>query len=253
MGSHMLLKGKTAVISGAAGVRGIGFKTAQLFAEHGARVAILDLDAKAAEAAAQSIGPDHLGLACDVVDHAACQTAIAAVVKAFDHIDILINNAGITQPLKIMDISGENWDRVLDVNLKGILNLSQAVIPHMRARKSGSIACMASVSGQRGGGVFGGPHYAAAKAGVMGLAKAMARELGPDHIRVNSVAPGLIATDITGDKLTDEMKAKIIEGIPLSRLGQTQDVAGIYLFLASDLSAYVTGATIDVNGGMLIH
>ena len=105
----------------------------------------------------------------------------------------------------------------------------------------------------RGGGVFGGPHYAAAKAGVMGLAKAMARELGPDHIRVNSVAPGLIATDITGDKLTDAMKAKIIEGIPLGRLGQTVDVAGIYLFLASDLSAYVTGATIDVNGGMLIH
>jgi len=253
MGILMLLKGKTAVISGAAGVRGIGFKTAQLFAEHGARVAILDLDAKAAESAARSIGPDHLGLACDVADHAACQSAIAAVVKAFDHIDILINNAGITQPLKIMEISGENWDRVLDVNLKGILNLSQAVIPHMRARKSGSIACMASVSGQRGGGVFGGPHYAAAKAGVMGLAKAMARELGPDNIRVNSVAPGLIATDITGDKLTDEMKAKIIEGIPLSRLGQTQDVAGIYLFLASDLSAYVTGATIDVNGGMLIH
>ena len=123
----------------------------------------------------------------------------------------------------------------------------------MRSRQSGSIACMASVSGQRGGGVFGGPHYAAAKAGVMGLAKAMARELGPDHIRVNSVAPGLIATDITGDKLTDDMKAKIIEGIPLGRLGQPQDVAGIYLFLASDLSAYVTGATIDVNGGMLIH
>ena len=249
----MLLKGKTAVISGAAGVRGIGFRTAQLFAEHGARVAILDLDAKAAEAAAHSIGPEHIGLACDVVDHAACQKAVDAVLKAFGQVDVLINNAGITQPLKIMDISGENWDRVLDVNLKGILNLSQAVIPHMRARKSGSIACMASVSGQRGGGVFGGPHYAAAKAGVMGLAKAMARELGPDHIRVNSVAPGLIATDITGDKLTDEMKAKIIEGIPLSRLGQTQDVAGIYLFLASDLSAYVTGATIDVNGGMLIH
>lgn len=249
----MLLKGKSAIISGGAGARGIGFRTAQLFAEHGARVAILDIDAKAAADAAQSIGPEHVGLACDVTDHAACQKAVDQVLATFGQIDVLINNAGITQPLKIMEISGENWDRVLDVNLKGILNLSQAVIPHMRSRKSGSIACMASVSGQRGGGVFGGPHYAAAKAGVMGLAKAMARELGPDHIRVNSVAPGLIATDITGDKLTDEMKAKIIEGIPLGRLGQTTDVAGIYLFLASDLSAYVTGATIDVNGGMLIH
>ncbi len=249
----MLLKNKIAVISGAAGARGIGFRTAQLFAEHGAHVALLDLDAHAAQAAAQSIGPDHIGLACDVADHAACQSAVAKVIEHYGRIDVLINNAGITQPLKIMDISGKDWDRVLDVNLKGILNLSQAVIPHMRAQKSGSIACMASVSGQRGGGVFGGPHYAAAKAGVMGLAKAMARELGPDHIRVNSVAPGLIATDITGDKLTDTMKEKIIEGIPLGRLGQTQDVAGIYLFLASDLSSYVTGATIDVNGGMLIH
>ena len=249
----MLLKNKIAVISGAAGARGIGFRTAQLFAEHGAHVALLDLDAHAAQAAAQSIGPDHIGLACDVADHAACQSAVAQVIEHYGRIDVLINNAGITQPLKIMEISGKDWDRVLDVNLKGILNLSQAVIPHMRAQKSGSIACMASVSGQRGGGVFGGPHYAAAKAGVMGLAKAMARELGPDHIRVNSVAPGLIATDITGDKLTDTMKEKIIEGIPLGRLGQTQDVAGIYLFLASDLSSYVTGATIDVNGGMLIH
>ena len=131
--------------------------------------------------------------------------------------------------------------------------LSQAVIPHMRSRKSGSIACMSSVSAQRGGGIFGGPHYSAAKAGVLGLAKALARELGPDNIRVNCVTPGLIQTDITGGKLTDEMKADIIKGIPLGRLGTAEDVARIYLFLASDLSSYTTGAVIDVNGGMLIH
>jgi NAD(P)-dependent dehydrogenase (short-subunit alcohol dehydrogenase family) len=123
----------------------------------------------------------------------------------------------------------------------------------MRDRHNGSIVCMSSVSAQRGGGIFGGPHYSAAKAGVLGLAKAMARELGPDGIRVNCVTPGLIQTDITGGKLTDDMKRKILEGIPLNRLGVTEDVANIFLFLASDLSGYVTGAVIDVNGGMLIH
>ena len=250
----MLLKGRTAVISGAAGRRGIGRATAKLFAEQGARVAILDLDGKAAaEAAATLVGSGHLGLACDVTDPDACRKAVAATLDAFGHIDILINNAGITQPVRVMDIDAASWARVLDVNLKGVLNLSQAVIPSMRARKSGSIACMSSVSAQRGGGIFGGPHYSAAKAGVLGLAKAMARELGPDGIRVNCVTPGLIQTDITGGKLTEKMKADIIAGIRLGRLGETRDVAGIYLFLASDLSAYVTGAVIDVNGGMLIH
>ena len=152
-----------------------------------------------------------------------------------------------------MEVTPENWQLVVDVNLTGVLYLSQAFIPHMRTRKQGSIACMSSVSAQRGGGIFGGPHYSAAKAGVLGLAKAMARELGPDGIRVNSVTPGLIQTDITGDKLTPEMKAEIIKGIPISRLGDAKDVANVYLFLASDLSAYITGAVIDVNGGMLIH
>ena len=123
----------------------------------------------------------------------------------------------------------------------------------MRQRRRGSICCMSSVSAQRGGGIFGGPHYSAAKAGVLGLAKAMARELGPDGIRVNCVTPGLIQTDITGGKLTPEMKVEIASTIPLARLGEATDVAGAFLFLASDLSSYITGAVIDVNGGMLIH
>jgi NAD(P)-dependent dehydrogenase (short-subunit alcohol dehydrogenase family) len=166
---------------------------------------------------------------------------------------VLVNNAGITQPVKFQDITPADWQRVMAVNLDGVLYLSQAFVPHMRARKQGSIACMSSVSAQRGGGIFGGPHYSAAKAGVLGLAKAMARELGPDNIRVNCVTPGLIQTDITGGKLTPEMRTDILKGIPLNRLGDAQDVAGAYLFLASDLSAYITGAVIDVNGGMLIH
>lgn len=249
----MLLNGRTAVISGAASPRGIGLATARLFAEQAANIAILDVDPVAIEAALKILGPGHIGIVCDVTDRAACDRAANETIERFGKIDILINNAGITQPLKLMDIDKASWNRVLDVNLGGVMYLSQAVIPHMRSRKSGSIACMSSVSAQRGGGIFGGPHYSAAKAGVLGLAKAMARELGPDNIRVNCVTPGLIQTDITGDKLTDEMKSDIIRGIPLGRLGTAEDVARIYLFLASDLSAYTTGAVIDVNGGMLIH
>ena len=249
----MLLANKTAVISGAASERGIGRATARLFAEHGARVAILDIDEAGAAAAAASLGEGHLGLGCDVSDPESCKRAAEAAIAAFGQIDILINNAGITEPLRLMEIGPEQWGRVLDVNLSGVLYLSQAFIPHMRARKQGAIACMSSVSAQRGGGIFGGPHYSAAKAGVLGLAKAMARELGPDGIRVNCVTPGLIQTDITGGRLTAEMKEEIRKTIPLNRLGEAIDVARIYLFLASDLSSYVTGAVIDVNGGMLIH
>jgi NAD(P)-dependent dehydrogenase (short-subunit alcohol dehydrogenase family) len=254
----MLLKGKVAAISGAASRRGIGLATARLFAEHGASVAILDLDVAAAEEATMSLptrhaGQSHIAVACNVVERASCEAAAQTVLADYGHADILINNAGITQPVKLMEIDAASWDRILDVNLRGVLNLSQAFIPHFRSRKAGAIACMSSVSAQRGGGIFGGPHYSAAKAGVLGLAKAMARELGPDGIRVNCVTPGLIQTDITGGMLTDEMKIEIAKGIPLGRLGTAEDVAGIYLFLASDLSQYVTGAVIDVNGGMLIH
>jgi NAD(P)-dependent dehydrogenase (short-subunit alcohol dehydrogenase family) len=249
----MLLKGKTAVVSGAAGPRGIGFATARLFAEHGARIAILDIDGKAAAEAAERLGSGHIGMACDVTKLDHCRSSIEQTIKAFGHVDILINNAGVTQPVKTLDIDPASYDRIMDVNLRGTLYLSQATIPHMRNRKSGSIACTSSVSGQRGGGIFGGPHYSAAKAGILGLAKAMAREFGPDGVRVNCVTPGLIQTDITGGKLTPDMKTDIAKGIPLARLGDASDVAGCFLFLASDLSAYVTGAVIDVNGGMLIH
>jgi len=249
----MLLKDKVAIVTGGASPRGIGKATARLFAEHGAKVAILDLDAAAAAAAAQDLGPAHIGLACDVARKADCERAASEVVKRFGTIDVLVNNAGITQPLRLMDIQPDNYDAVTDVSLRGTLYMSQAVVPVMRERKRGSIVCLSSVSAQRGGGIFGGPHYSAAKAGVLGLGKAMARELGPDNIRVNSVTPGLIETDITGGKLTPEMRADILRGIPLNRLGAAVDVANCCLFLASDMAAYLTGVTLDVNGGMLIH
>jgi len=248
-----LLDGKIAVISGAASPRGIGMATARMFAQHGAKVAILDLDGEAAVSAARSIGPEHRGYACDVTDKAACDKAAAQVLADFGAIDILINNAGITQPAKVLDIDAVSWDRILDVNLRGVLYLSQAVIPQMKKQRRGSIACMSSVSAQRGGGILGGPHYSAAKAGVLGLAKAMARELGADGIRVNCVTPGLIQTDINAGKIADDKRAEILAGIPLNRLGVPDDVAGAFLYLASDLSSYLTGVVIDVNGGMLIH
>ena len=249
----MLLTGKICVVTGAASERGLGLATAKLFAEHGAKVAILDLDAAAAARAAGSIGPDHLGLACNVTDKAACEAALAAVVAKFGRVDVLVNNAGITQPIKTLDISPANYEAVTDVNLRGTLYMSQAALPAMLKQNSGSIVCISSVSAQRGGGIFGGPHYSAAKGGVLGLARAMAREFGPQGVRVNSVTPGLIQTDITAGKLSDEMKVEILKGIPLNRLGNADDVAKACLFLASDLSSYVTGATLDVNGGMLIH
>ena len=248
-----LLDGQTAIITGAASPRGLGKATARLFAEHGCKVAILDLDAALAEEAAADIGEAHIGLACDVTRRADCDAAAATVIEAFGHIDIVVNNAGITQPLKIMDIRHENYDAVLDVNLLGTLHMSQAVIPHMRERKSGKFVNMSSVSAQRGGGIFGGPHYSAAKAGVLGLTKAMARELAPDGIRANAICPGFIATDITQGKLTPEMKEQILAGIPMGRAGDASDVAGCALFLASELSSYVTGSEVDVNGGSLIH
>jgi NAD(P)-dependent dehydrogenase (short-subunit alcohol dehydrogenase family) len=249
----MLLADKVCIVTGAASQRGIGRATARLFALHGGRAIILDLDGAASAAAASELGGAHRGYACNVTDKAACTAAVAKVVEEFGRVDVLINNAGITQPVKTLDIDDKGYGAVLDVNLRGTLYMSQACLPHMQKQKSGSVVCMSSVSAQRGGGIFGGPHYSAAKAGVLGLAKAMAREFGPDNIRVNSVTPGLIQTDITGDKLTGELRAKILEGIPMNRLGDAEDVARACLFLASDLASYTTGAVIDVNGGMLIH
>jgi NAD(P)-dependent dehydrogenase (short-subunit alcohol dehydrogenase family) len=249
----MLLADKICIVTGAASARGIGRATARLFALHGGRAIILDLDGDAAVAAAGELGDAHRGYACNVTDKAACEAAVAKVVEEFGRVDVLVNNAGITQPVKTLAIDDKGYDAILDVNLRGTLYMSQAAIPSMQKQKSGSIVCMSSVSAQRGGGIFGGPHYSAAKAGVLGLAKAMAREFGPDNIRVNSVTPGLIETDITAGKLDDAMRVKILEGIPMNRLGDAEDVARACLFLASDLASYTTGAVIDVNGGMLIH
>ncbi len=249
----MLLKDKVAVITGGAGLNGLGFATARQMAEQGARVVILDLARAEPSTAAARLGNGHLGLVADVTDKGSCDAAAAEIRSRFGRIDILVNNAGITQPRKTLDISGADYDAVLDVSLRGTLYMSQAVLPTMREQQSGSIVCISSVSAQRGGGILGGPHYSAAKAGVLGLARAMAREYGIDNVRINCVTPGLIATDINKGLIPEDRMKGILEGIPLNRIGNPDDVAGCVVFLASDLSGYLTGVTLDVNGGMLIH
>ena len=249
----MLLRNKVAVITGGAGRNGLGFATARLMAAEGARVTILDLAHAEPDAAAATLGAGHLGLVADVTDKASCEAATSAVLRAFSRIDVLVNNAGVTQPVKTLEITSGDFDRIMDVSLRGTLYMSQAVLPSMQQAGGGSIVCISSVSAQRGGGILGGPHYSAAKAGVLGLAKAMAREFGSQGIRVNCITPGLIETDIIKGKLTKDKKAEIADTIPLARLGRASDVAGACVFLASELSAYCTGITLDVNGGMHIH
>ncbi len=249
----MLLKDKVAVVTGGAGLNGLGYATARQMAEHGAHVVILDLERAHPSDAAASLGQGHLGVVADVTDKASCDSAAQAVLQKYGRIDVLVNNAGITQPRKFLDITGADYDAVLDVSLRGTLYMSQAVLPAMRAQKSGAIVCISSVSAQRGGGILGGPHYSAAKAGVLGLARALAREVGIDGVRVNCVTPGLIATDINKGLIPEDRMKGILEQIPLNRIGDPSDVAGCVLFLACDLSKYLTGVTLDVNGGMLIH
>jgi NAD(P)-dependent dehydrogenase (short-subunit alcohol dehydrogenase family) len=252
----MLLANRTAIVTGAASKRGLGRATAKLFAAHGCRVAVLDLDKNQCEDAVASLpGAGHLALACDVTDKASCEAAVSAVLAGFSGLDVLVNNAGISQARRMLDITSEDYGAVLDVNLRGTLYMTQAVIPHMRAKRAGSIVNMASVAAQRGGGIFGGPHYAAAKGGILALTKAAARELAIDNVRVNAICPSLIDTDIvsSGPGWTDERKAQVMASIPMGRAGRAEEVAGCCLFLASDLSSYVTGSEIDVNGGSHIH
>ena len=250
----MLLKNKTAVITGAASPRGLGLACAALFAEHGARIQILDLDADAAESAAASLpGSGHFGLRCNVTEKAECEAAAALALQRFGRIDILVNIAGITSPQRLMEITPEMYSLVMDVNMRGTLYMTQAVVPTMRKQQAGSIVNMSSVSAQRGGGVFGGAHYSAAKAAILGYTKAAARELGPDNIRVNAICPSFIDTDITAGMMTPERMAAIVASVPMGRPGHAHEVAGCALFLASELASYVTGSEIDINGGSHIH
>ncbi|MBV5262673.1 SDR family NAD(P)-dependent oxidoreductase [Pinisolibacter aquiterrae] len=248
-----LLQGKISIVTGGARRRGIGRATARLFHDHGAKVAILDLETEELERTVAEIGGETLGIPCDLRDRDASAAAVARVVERWGRIDCLVNNAGLTQRRRLLDVTAEDYDLVTDVSLGATLRMSQLVIPHMPHDAGASIVCVASLSALQGGGVFGGPHYCAAKAGVLGLMRAMARELGPDGIRANAVAPGLTLTDFSRGANPDENKHEAAKSFPLRRVGRPEDIANACLFLASDMAAWITGVTLDVNGGQFIH
>ena len=247
-----LLDDCKAIVTGGGTPDGIGRATARLFAEHGARVAILDLAETDPVSAGKGLGPGHRGYVCDVRHGDACRATVEDIARRFGRIDILIGNAGVVHGTPILDISHEEYDEILDVNLRGNFQMAQAVIPHMRARQAGSIVLVSSIAGQVGGGLFGSSHYASAKSGIFGLAKGLARELAPEGIRANAIAPGVIDNNFTKGRMTREIKDEIAKKVPLGRLGTSEDVAKTCLFLASDLSSYVTGTVLSVNGGLLI-
>jgi NAD(P)-dependent dehydrogenase (short-subunit alcohol dehydrogenase family) len=248
----MLLRDKVAVVTGAASAAGIGRATARRFAREGARVALLDLMECDPAAAARELGPEHVGHICDVRDRAACAATLERVAGELGGIDILVGNAGVVFGTPLEEIDAAEYDLVMDVNLRGNFNMAQAAVPYMKQKGGGSIVMISSIAGQVGGGLFGRSHYAAAKSGIFGLAKALARELAGDGIRVNAVAPGVIDNDFTKGRMTPADKARIAKTVPLGRLGTSDDVAGTCLYLASDLSAYVTGSVLSVNGGLHI-
>lgn len=245
-----LLEGKTAIITGAS--RGIGRGVAVVFAKHGANVAFTySASAEAAKQLEEELkgyGVKAKGYQSDAAKFDEAQKLVDDVLETFGAIDILINNAGITKDNLLMRISEEDFDKVIEVNLKSVFNMTKAVQRPMLKQRHGSIINMSSVVGVKGNA--GQSNYAASKAGVLGFTKSIALELGSRNIRCNAIAPGFIETEMTA-KLPKDVVKGWAESIPLKRGGSTEDVANACLFLASDMSAYVTGQTLNVDGGML--
>jgi 3-oxoacyl-[acyl-carrier protein] reductase len=244
-----LLEGKTAIITGAA--RGIGKAIAIRFAGEGCNIAFTDLaiddNAKATEKEIAAFGVKVKGYASNAANFDDTHTVVNEIVKDFERIDILVNNAGITRDGLMMRMSEQQWDSVINVNLKSAFNFVHALTPVMMKQKAGSIINMSSVVGAHGNA--GQANYSASKAGMIGLAKSIAKELGSRGIRANAIAPGFIITEMT-HQLSETIRAEWEKQIPLKRGGTPEDVADVALFLASDLSSYVTGQVIQVDGGM---
>lgn len=245
-----LLKDKVALVTGA--TRGIGKGIALNFAKNGAHVAFTYVSseekAKALEAELAAFGIKAKGYKSDAGDFKAADELVNAVVSDFGTVDVLVNNAGITRDTLLMRMSEQQWDEVINANLKSVFNLTKAVQRPMLKAKKGSIINMSSVVGVKGNA--GQSNYAASKAGIIGFTKSVALELGSRNIRSNAIAPGFIETEMTG-ALDEKVIQQWRDGIPLKRGGSTEDVANLALFLASDMSAYITGQCINVCGGML--
>lgn len=258
--NFLLLENKVCVITGAASLRSIGYATAEIFAAHGAKLVLLDLvmNDKIANEIASSIAaeightPEIIFVQCDVRSAADCDKAIEKAVAAFGTIDCLVNCAGIVKPGGLLSIAEEEYDTILDVNLKGTFNICKSALKVFSEKQSGVLVNLASLAAQRGGGLIGGAHYAASKGGVISLTRSIAREFAPLGIRANVICPAMIETNML-DGLNEEQLNEIISVIPLKRVGKTIELAGACLFLASELSGYITGATLDVNGGIHIH
>ena len=243
-----LLEGKTALITGAA--RGIGKALAMKFAAEGANIAFTDLnpaDIEEAEKDITALGVQAKGYASDASNFEQTQEVVAQVVKDFGRIDVLVNNAGITMDGLMMRMTETQWDRVININLKSAFNFINATLPVMLRQRCGSIINMASVVGVHGNA--GQSNYAASKAGLIALAKSIAQEVGSRNIRANAIAPGFIETAMTA-QLPDNVREEWKKKIPLRRGGQVEDIANVATFLASDMSSYVTGQVIQVDGGM---
>jgi 3-oxoacyl-[acyl-carrier protein] reductase len=255
----MRLAGKVAIVTGAGSRRGIGRATALTLAREGAAVAAWDSDGSGAEETAAlvvGLGRRALGLRVDVTDEAQVREAATRVRAELGAVDILVNNAGITRSTPLLEITAAEWDLVQNVDLRGMFFCTKAVLPGMIERRYGRIVCVSSIAGKMGGGFFGSSHYAAAKAGIAGFAKSVARQMARHGITCNAVAPGLADTDIGLDTLDPELREKVREttkqAVPLGRLASPQDIAYAILFLASDEASYITGHELDVNGGHLM-
>jgi 3-oxoacyl-[acyl-carrier protein] reductase len=245
-----LLKGKTALITGAS--RGIGKAIALLFAREGADIAITNIaddeEFRSTVKELTALDVKVKGYVSNAANHVDSQRVVDEIVKDFSRIDILVNNAGITRDTLLMRMTEEQWDAVIAVNLKSVFNLTKAVIPVMLKQKSGSVVNMSSVVGVSGNA--GQSNYSASKAGIIGFTKSVAKEVGSRNIRCNAIAPGFIITEMT-EKLPENIKNEWVNKIPLRRGGTPEDVANTALYLASELSSYVSGQTIHVCGGML--
>jgi len=241
------LNGRCVLISG--GDRGIGAAAARAFYQEGYHVAVLYHSNADAAAALEKELPGITAVQCDVASRASCELAFRTVEQALGHVDVLVSNAGIAQQKLFTDITPEEWQRMLDVNLTGAFNLCQLVLPGMIRRKAGRILTVSSMWGQTGGSCE--VHYSAAKAGLIGLTKALAKEEGPSGITVNCVAPGVIETDMMA-AFTAEDKAALAEETPVGRLGSADEVAKLLVFLAGEGTGYITGQVFGVNGGLVI-
>ena len=256
----LLLENKVCVIVGAASLRSIGYATAELFAAHGAKLVLLDvvmneqIANEIATSIAHEIGhtPNIISIKCDICSAADCDKAIEMAVFKFGTIDCLVNCAGIVKSGGMLSITDEEYIQIMDVNLKGTFNICKSVLKVFTEKKSGVIVNLASLAAQRGGGLVGGAHYAASKGGVISLTRSIAREFAPLSIRANVICPAMIETSML-DNLDEEQLNEVVKSIPLKRVGKSIELAGACLFLASDLSGFTTGATIDVNGGIHIH